>query len=240
MRCGVVVFPGSHGDHDVYHVLKHVLGQEVLFLWHGEKSLRGCELVVLPGGFAYGDRPQPGAAAAESPIMAAVERFAESGGCVLGIGNGFQILLAAGLLPGAAARNRDQRFECRDVFVRVERNDLPFTSGYEQGQVLRMPIAHAGGCYRDSDARLDELEASSGVVFRYVTPDGKVPQGDAEAWNAGGAARAIAGVCSEAGNVLGLMPHPERCAEGILGNEDGLAVFASAVGVGTEGTGVLP
>ena len=236
MRCGVVVFPGSHGDHDVYHVLKHVLGQEVLFLWHGEESVRGCELVVLPGGFAHGDQPEPGAAAAESPIMAAVRQFAESGGRVLGIGNGFQVLLAAGMLPGASRRNRGQRFECRDVSVRVERNDLPFTSEYAPGQVLRMPIAHSGGSFFDADGKLDKLEASSRVVFRYVPPEGDGADGDdpAERWNPGDSARAIAGVCNEAGNVLGMMPHPERCAEAILGSDDGLAVFMSAVG----GTGV--
>lgn len=242
MRCGVVVFPGSHGDHDAYHVLKHVLGQEVLFLWHGEETLRGCEMIVLPGGFSHGDRPQAGAAAAESPIMAAVRRFAEAGGQVLGIGNGFQILLAAGMLPGSTRRNQGQRFECRDVFVRVERNDLPYTAGYAQGQVLRMPIAHAGGCYFDTDKRLDGLEASSRVVFRYVTADGEVADGDdgqAGEWNVGGSARAIAGICNEAGNVLGLMPHPERGAKEILGNDDGLAMFASAAGAGAGPTEVM-
>ena len=230
MRCGVVVFPGSNCDHDVYHVLKHVLGQEVLFLWHDEPSVRGCELVVLPGGFSYGDYLRAGAMAVHSPIMSAVRELADAGGPVLGICNGFQMLLEARLLDGAMRRNRGLRFECRDVHLRVERNDLRFTSGYAEKQVVRMPIAHAEGCFIDSTAALDELEAASRVVFRYVDPAGE--QGD-EA-NVNGSARAIAGVCNEGGNVLGLMPHPERCAEQIFGNRDGLTLFASTVGVTAE------
>ncbi len=231
MRCGVVVFPGSNCDHDVYHVLKHILAQEVLFLWHGDATVRDCELVVVPGGFSYGDYLRAGAMAAHSPIMSAIRELATAGGPVLGICNGFQILLEAGLLPGAMRRNRSLRFECRDVFLRVERNDLPFTAGYAQGQVLRMPIAHAEGCYLDSVAALDELESTSQVVFRYAGPDGGEAAADgADGWNVNGSARAIAGVCNQAGNVLGMMPHPERCAEQVFANEDGLAVFASVVG----------
>jgi phosphoribosylformylglycinamidine synthase I len=225
VRCGVVVFPGSNCDHDVYHVLKHVLDQETLFLWHEDAGLKGCELVVLPGGFSYGDYLRAGALAARSPVMAAVRRHAEAGGLVLGICNGFQILLEAGLLPGAMRRNRDLRFLCQDVYLRVERNDLPFTSGYRVGQVLRMPIAHAEGNYEDEATRLDALEAAGGVVLRYVAPDGTLD----EAWNVNGSARAIAGVTNAAGNVLGLMPHPERAAEEVLGSEDGLAMFAGLV-----------
>ena len=236
MRCGVAVFPGSTGDHDVYHVLKHLLGQEVLFLWHGEASVRGCELVVLPGGFSHGDLPRAGAAAAQSPIMGAVRQFADAGGRVLGIGNGFQILLEAGMLPGSTHRNLSRRFECRDVFLRVERNDLSFTSGYTEGQVFRIPIAHAAGRYADSEEGLDELEGASRVVFRYVAPDGDRQD---EEWNVNGSERAVAGICNEGGNVLGLMPHPERCAEGILGNQDGLPVFASVLGAGADRIGAL-
>ncbi len=236
MRCGVVVFPGSNCDHDVYHVLKHVLSQEVLFLWHGDATVRECDLVVLPGGFSYGDYLRAGAMAVHSPIMTAVREFAAAGGPVLGICNGFQVLLEAGLLPGAMRHNRSLRFECRDVFLRVERNDLRFTSGYGEGQVVRMPIAHAEGCFIDSEPALDELEQAGQVAFRYVGPEGEVDD-DNVRWNVNGSARAIAGICNDDGNVLGMMPHPERCAEQVFANRDGLALFASMVGAGTE-TGV--
>lgn len=225
MRCGVVIFPGSNCDHDVYHVLKHVLDQTTTFLWHRDDTLKGCDLVVLPGGFSYGDYLRSGALAAQAPIMAAVRRHAEAGGLVLGVCNGFQILLEAGLLPGAMRFNRTLRFECRDAYLRVERADLPFTHRYAEGQVLRMPIAHAEGNYEDTPEALDRLEAEKRVVFRYVSPEGELD----EAWNVNGSARAIAGVVNEEGNVLGVMPHPERCAEEILGNTDGLAVFQAAV-----------
>jgi phosphoribosylformylglycinamidine synthase len=221
MRCGVVVFPGSNCDHDVYHVLKHVLDQDVLFLWHEDTSLKGCDLVVLPGGWSYGDYLRGGAMAALSPVMAAVERHAEQGGLVLGICNGFQVLCEAHLLPGALRRNQNLRFECRDVYLRVERDDLPFTRGYRGGQVIRLPIAHGEGNYEHSAAGLDRLEADRQVVFRYVSPAGELDP----AWNFNGSARSIAGVCNPTGNVLGLMPHPERCAEEVLGNVDGLALF---------------
>jgi phosphoribosylformylglycinamidine synthase len=227
MRCGIVVFPGSNCDHDVYHVLKHVLDQEVVFLWHQDTSLKGCELVVLPGGWSYGDYLRGGAMAALSPVLSAVREHAERGGKVLGICNGFQVLTEAHLLPGALRRNAGLRFECRDVYLRVERNDLPFTRGYAQGQVVRMPIAHGEGNYEHFESELDRLEANRQVVFRYVSPAGTVDP----AWNANGSARAIGGVCNEQGNVLGLMPHPERCAEEVLGNRDGLALFESVVRV---------
>jgi phosphoribosylformylglycinamidine synthase subunit PurQ / glutaminase len=227
MKCGVVVFPGSNCDHDAYHVLKHVLDQDTTFLWHQEDSLQGCDLVVLPGGFSYGDYLRAGAMAALSPVMAAVQRHAEAGGLVLGICNGFQVLLEAGLLPGAMRRNASLRFQCKDVHLKVERIDLPFTNKLRAGQVLRMPIAHAEGNYEDAPEKLDALEAAGQVVFRYSAPEGEVTP---EA-NPNGAARNIAGICNAQGNVLGLMPHPERCSEEILGNTDGLALFASAVGV---------
>ncbi len=225
MRCGVVVFPGSNCDHDVYHVLKHVLDQEVTFLWHEDDSLKGCELVVLPGGFAYGDYLRAGALAALSPVVGAVRRHAEAGGLIMGICNGFQVLLEAGLLPGAMRKNRDLRFQCRDVYLKVERTDLPFTRRLRAGQVLRMPIAHGEGNYEDSPESLDRLEAARQVVFRYVSPEGALD----DAWNWNGAARAIAGIVNAGGNVLGMMPHPERASEAVLGNTDGLTLFASAV-----------
>jgi len=228
VKAGVVVFPGSNCDHDVYHVLKHVLGQEAAFLWHQDDTLEGCDLVVLPGGFAYGDYLRAGALAALSPVMGAVRRHAEAGGLVLGICNGFQVLLEAGLLPGAMRRNQNLRFLCQDVHLAVERADLPFTGKLRAGQVIRIPIAHAEGNYEDAPERLDALEAKGQVVFRYVTPDGARADGDVEV-NPNGAARAIAGICNLGGNVLGLMPHPERCSEQVLGNTDGLAILAGAV-----------
>ncbi|HZF09538.1 MAG TPA: phosphoribosylformylglycinamidine synthase subunit PurQ [Thermoanaerobaculia bacterium] len=235
MRCGVVVFPGSNCDHDVYHVLKHVLDQEVSFLWHDEETLKGAELVVLPGGFAYGDYLRAGAMAALSPVMAAVKRHAEAGGLVLGICNGFQVLLEAKLLPGAMRRNQGLRFLCQDVYLKTERNDLPFTRDLAVGQVLRLPIAHAEGNYEDSAEHLDALEAARQVVFRYVQPDGSPAiGGEGDEWNPNGAARAIAGIVNAGGNVLGLMPHPERCAEEILGNTDGLKIFQSSVQFGAK------
>jgi phosphoribosylformylglycinamidine synthase I len=225
MRCGIVVFPGSNCDHDVYHVFKHVLAQDAVFLWHQDETLAGSDLVVLPGGFAYGDYLRAGAMAALSPVMAAVRRHAEAGGLVLGICNGFQVLLEAGLLPGAMRRNAGLRFVCRDVWLRVERTGLPFTARLTAGQLLRMPVAHAEGNYEDSTAHLDALEAAGQVVFRYVSPAGRTDPD----WNPNGAARAIAGICNATGNVLGLMPHPERCAEEILGNRDGLELLAGTV-----------
>ncbi|HEX2253855.1 MAG TPA: phosphoribosylformylglycinamidine synthase subunit PurQ [Thermoanaerobaculia bacterium] len=225
MRCGVVVFPGSNCDHDVYHVLRHVLQQDVTYLWHGDDDLKGCELVVLPGGFSYGDYLRAGALAAQSPVMNAVRRHAEAGGLVLGICNGFQMLLETGLLPGAMRRNRRLRFECRDVHLRVERTDTPFTRGYRQGQVIRVPIAHAEGNYEAPEETLAEIERDGLVVFRYVDAAGEVTD---EA-NVNGSAHAIAGLVDHAGNVLGMMPHPERCAEAVLGGTDGLALFAGLV-----------
>jgi phosphoribosylformylglycinamidine synthase len=233
VKAGVVVFPGSNCDHDVYHVLKHVLGQEATFLWHQDDTLKGCDLVVLPGGFAYGDYLRAGALAALSPVMGAVRRHAEAGGLVLGICNGFQVLLEAGLLPGAMRRNQNLRFLCQDVHLAVERADLPFTSQLRAGQVIRVPIAHAEGNYEDAAERLDALEANGQVVFRYVTPEGARADGDVEV-NPNGAARGIAGLCNAGGNVLGLMPHPERCSEAVLGNTDGLAILAGAVGAASR------
>lgn len=225
MRCGVVVFPGANCDHDVYHAIKHVVGQEAFFLWHGDEDLKGADLVVLPGGFSYGDYLRAGALAAHSPVMRSVQRHAADGGLVLGICNGFQILLESGLLPGAMRHNRRQRFECRDVHLRVERTDLPYTRGYAPGQVISLPVAHAEGNYEAPPEMLDEIEAAGQVVFRYVDADGEVTD---EA-NVNGSARNIAGVANTAGNVLGMMPHPERAVEAILGGTDGLALFTGLV-----------
>jgi phosphoribosylformylglycinamidine synthase I len=234
VKCAVVVFPGSNCDHDVYHVLKHTLGQETAFLWHQDDSLQGAELVVLPGGFSYGDYLRAGALAALSPVMGAVKRHAAAGGLVLGVCNGFQVLLESGLLPGAMRRNRRLRFECRDVFLRVERDDLPFTSKLRRGQVLRMPIAHGEGNYEDTPEALDALERNGQVVFRYAAPDGTPAAQDSERWNPNGSARAIAGVANREGNVLGLMPHPERSSEEMMGNTDGLLLFQSALESGSR------
>ena len=225
MKCGVVVFPGSNCDHDVQHLLSLLLGREPELLWHESEDLRGCELVVLPGGFSYGDYLRAGSMAALSPVMGAVKEHAERGGLVLGICNGFQILLEAGLLPGAMRRNRDLRFLGKDVTIRVERNDLPFTCRYRVGQVLRMPIAHAEGNYADGESALGELEARGQVVFRYCAADGTMD----DRHSPNGSERAIAGICNRSGNVCALMPHPERAAEEILGNSDGLDLFAGLV-----------
>ncbi len=225
MKCGVVVFPGSNCDHDIYHVLKHVLGQDVVFLWHQDQDIRGCDLVVLPGGFSYGDYLRSGALASLSSIMGAVRRHGEAGGLVLGVCNGFQILLEAGLLPGALVHNQSLRFECRDVFLRVETTDLPFTSAYRSRQVIRVPIAHMEGNFQAPEEVLDDLEAQGRVVFRYCDAEGQ-PACQA---NPNGSARDIAGIANDRGNILGMMPHPERCAEEILGNTDGLALFSGLV-----------
>lgn len=233
MRFGVVVFPGSNCDEDAYHAAKDLFGQDAEYLWHKDTDLKGADVVILPGGFAHGDYLRTGAIARFSPIMKQVEAFAAAGGPVVGFCNGFQILLEAGLLPGAMRRNENLRFLCRDVHLRVERADLPFTWKLEEGRILRFPIAHGEGNYEDSAENLDALEANGQVVFRYVTPDGERADGDPR-WNPNGAARGIGGICNIGGNVLGMMPHPERCAESILGNTDGLALLASAVEAGSR------
>ncbi|MBI2882094.1 MAG: phosphoribosylformylglycinamidine synthase subunit PurQ [Candidatus Tectomicrobia bacterium] len=222
MRFGVVTFPGSNCDHDCYHVLKHVLGRKTRFLWHKETGLGDLDCVVLPGGFSYGDYLRTGALARFSPVMRAVEDFAKGGGLVLGICNGFQILLEAGLLPGAMLRNRSLRFICRDVCVRVESGETPYTRGLG-GRVLKLPIAHMEGNYYADPATLRRLERERRVVFRYADPDGSVT----EAANPNGSLSNIAGICNEGRNVLGMMPHPERASEAALGGEDGRRLFDS-------------
>jgi phosphoribosylformylglycinamidine synthase subunit PurQ / glutaminase len=225
VKFGIVVFPGSNCDHDVYHVAKHVLGHEASFLWHKDPSFAGVDCVVLPGGFAHGDYLRAGAIARFSPIMKAVEAHAARGGLVLGICNGFQVLTEAGLLPGALMRNAALKYICRDVHLRVERQDTPYTARIKQGTVLKIPIGHGEGCYFAPEEVLKELEEKRQVVFRYCDENGQVTAGS----NPNGSLRAIAGVCNARGNVLGLMPHPDRCAEEALGNMQGRRVFDSIV-----------
>jgi phosphoribosylformylglycinamidine synthase len=220
---GVVVFPGSNCDHDCQHVLRDVLGQDVTMVWHKETSLAGLDGVILPGGFSYGDYLRTGAIARFSPVMNAVKQFADEGGMILGICNGFQILLEAGLLPGAMLRNRSLHFICKDVYIRVENAATPFTNTCKPGQVLKIPIAHADGNYYTDPVMLAGLQANAQVVFRYCTKDGEVTP---EA-NPNGSLDNIAGIRNDRGNVLGMMPHPERCAEDALGNEDGRVIFLS-------------
>jgi len=225
MNIGVVVFPGSNCDHDCQHIFKDVLEQAVTMVWHKESSLAGLDAVILPGGFSYGDYLRTGAIARFSPVMQAVKQFALEGGLVFGICNGFQILLEAGLLPGAMLRNRSLHFICRETYIKVENAATPFTNCYKPGQVLKIPIAHADGNYYTDPVTLAGLQANAQVVFRYCTPDGKVtpeacPNGSLDN---------IAGIRNTEGNVLGLMPHPERCAEAMLGNEDGRAIFQSMI-----------
>jgi phosphoribosylformylglycinamidine synthase len=225
MNIGVVVFPGSNCDHDCEHVLKNVLGQDVTMVWHKETSLVGLDGVILPGGFSYGDYLRIGAIARFSPVMSAVKQFAADGGLVLGICNGFQILLEAGLLPGAMLRNKSLHFICKDIYLRVENAATPFTSLCRPGQVLKIPIAHADGNYYTDPVTLAALQANAQVVLRYCDQDGNVTP---EA-NPNGSLDNIAGIRNAEGNVLGMMPHPERSAESVLGNEDGRLVLASMV-----------
>jgi phosphoribosylformylglycinamidine synthase subunit PurQ / glutaminase len=228
----VVVFPGSNCDHDAYHAARHVLGQEAEFIWHKETSLRGADVVILPGGFSHGDYLRTGAIARFSPIMAAVGEFARAGGPLLGICNGFQILLEAGLLPGAMLRNRDLKFHCEHVRVRVEQSDTPFTSRALAGQVLRIPIAHGEGNYYAEPDVLRRLEHAKRVIFRYCDAAGRTTDES----NPNGSLDNIAGICNEARNVVGLMPHPERACESVLGSADGLVLFESVISsLATEG-----
>ena len=225
MKFGIVVFPGSNCDHDAYHATRHVLGQDAEFLWHKDTALKGADVLILPGGFSYGDYLRTGAIARFSPIMPAVQAFAAKGGPVLGICNGFQILLEAGLIPGAMLRNRTVKFVCAHVHIRVEQTDTPFTCGARRGQVLRIPIAHGEGNYFATPDVLVKLEANRQVIFRYTTAQGEVTD---EA-NPNGSASGIAGICNDARNVVGLMPHPERASESALGSADGRVVLESAV-----------
>tara|TARA_B100000315_G_scaffold247350_2_gene275924 strand:+ start:663 stop:1364 length:702 start_codon:yes stop_codon:yes gene_type:complete len=225
MTFGVVVFPGSNCDHDCYDVLKRVFAQQVEFVWHKDTLLDGIDAVILPGGFSYGDYLRTGAIAQCSPIMGAVASFAERGGLVLGICNGFQILLEMGLLPGAMVRNTSLHFICRDVHIRIENSETPFTNRCETGQVLTIPIAHGEGNYFADDATLASLNAHRQVVFRYTSSQGELGSKS----NPNGSCEHIAGICNRQRNVIGMMPHPERCADATLGNRDGQLLFASMI-----------
>ncbi len=225
MHFAIIVFPGSNCDHDAYHAAKHVLGQDAEFVWHKETSLKGADVVILPGGFSHGDYLRTGAIARFSPIMGAVTEFAGQGGPVLGICNGFQILLEAGMLPGAMLRNRDLKFHCEHVHVRVEQTETPFTQRAVRGQVLKIPIAHGEGNYYADAETIRDLESSGRVVFRYCDSGGQVTPES----NPNGATNNIAGICNAARNIVGLMPHPERACEDALGSVDGLVLFESVV-----------
>jgi len=223
MRFGVVVFPGSNCDHDCHYVIGTVLGQDVDYVWHGSTDVSGYDCIVLPGGFAYGDYLRTGAIARFSPVMKAVEKHAAAGGLVIGICNGFQILLEAGLLPGAIMRNVGLKFICRFVDIRVETASTPWTSAASKGQVLRIPIAHNEGNYQVPPETLEDMKRKGQIVFRYCSPEGSVlPE-----FNPNGATENIAGVCNAEGNVLGMMPHPERASEAELGSADGMVIWQS-------------
>lgn len=223
MRFGVVVFPGTWSDRDCYFVLKDVLGQEVDYIWHQDTDISRYDCLILPGGFSYGDYLRPGAIARFSPVMAAVERFAGEGKLVWGICNGFQILCEAGLLPGVLLPNSSLQYRCQWTRLRVENNRTPYTRLCSPGQVLKIPISHYEGRYYVDADTLEELERKGRVVFRYATPQGEIA---AEA-NPNGALHNIAGIINEGGNVLGMMPHPERACEAVLGSEDGRLLFQS-------------
>ncbi len=226
MKFGVIVFPGSNCDHDAYHVISKHVGQPVDFIWHRETNLTSYDAVIVPGGFSYGDYLRAGALARFSPVMASVKEFAARGGFVLGICNGFQILCEAGLLPGALIRNRDLHFVCRHIHVRVETSDTPFTNELQTGVVLQLPVAHADGNYVCSDETLEDLRRHDRIVFRYCDEAANV----SEKSNPNGSRDSIAGICNEARNVLGLMPHPERACEELLGSMDGSGIFSSLTG----------
>jgi phosphoribosylformylglycinamidine synthase subunit PurQ / glutaminase len=226
VKIGVVTFPGSNCDYDCYKAVQEGLEAKAVFLWHGSHDLQGVDAVFLPGGFSYGDYLRAGAIAAMSPIMREVRAFADEGGPVAGICNGFQILCEAGMLPGALVRNTGLRFRSHAVHLRVERAEPPFASEYRVGQVLRIPIAHGEGCYFADPGVLDRLEGEGRVAFRYCDADGLVvPEA-----NPNGSARGIAGIVNDAGNVLGMMPHPERAVDPVLGSTDGLGLFRSLAG----------
>ncbi len=226
MKFGVLVFPGSNCDHDAYWVAGQVAKQPVIFLWHETHDLENCDAIIVPGGFAYGDYLRTGAIARFAPVMESVKKFADAGGLVIGICNGFQILCEAGLLPGALMRNAGLKYICKHVHVRVENSNTPFTNACSQGEVLRIPIGHMEGNYYCDEATLEQLRRQERVVFRYSTPEGQIT---AQA-NPNGSLDNIAGICSEGRNVLGMMPHPERASEDHLGSADGFKVFQSMVG----------
>jgi phosphoribosylformylglycinamidine synthase subunit PurQ / glutaminase len=225
MKFGVIIFPGSNCDHDAHWTVKHVLHQEATYLWHESHNLENCDAIIVPGGFAYGDYLRTGAIAKFSPVMESVRKFAADGGLVLGICNGFQILCESGLLPGAMMRNVGLKYVCKPVSVRVENVETPFTNACTKGEVLTIPIGHMEGNYFCDDATLQELLQSNRVVLRYSTASGEITP----AANPNGSLENIAGICSPGGNVVGMMPHPERSAEPELGGSDGIKIFQSIV-----------
>jgi len=225
MRFGVVVFPGSNCDHDTLHVLKDVFKQESFFLWHKEHDLKKADCIVLPGGFSYGDYLRSGAIARFSPLMQEIKEFALSGGIVMGICNGFQVLLELGLLPGAMLRNKNLKFLCQNVHVRIENTDTPFTNRGKLGQVLTIPIAHFDGNYYAEKAQIKKIKQNRQIALRYCTADGKL----SEESNVNGSVEHIAGLMNEKRNVLGMMPHPERASESCLGSCDGEIIFKSII-----------
>lgn len=222
-KIGVIVFPGSNCDHDAYHAMKHVMNAETTFLWHKDKEIKDLDLVIVPGGFSYGDYLRSGAIARFSPIMEAVQDYVKKGFPVLGICNGFQILLEAGLLPGAMLHNEKLRFVCKNVNIRVENNHSIFTSGMKEGAVLNVPVSHGEGNYFIEDNGLAELKENDQIAFRYCDADGNLTK---EA-NFNGSVDSIAGITNKQGNVLGMMPHPERAMEPLLGSSDGITFFES-------------
>ncbi|GIV04774.1 MAG: phosphoribosylformylglycinamidine synthase subunit PurQ [Fimbriimonadales bacterium] len=223
MKAGVIVFPGSNCDRDAYYALHDVLGYDTEYLWHADaRDLRPYGLIIVPGGFSYGDYLRPGAIARFAPIMDSLREYAERGGLVLGVCNGFQILCEAGLLPGALTRNLSLKFRCKPVHIRVENAETPFTCRYRQGEVLQAPIAHGDGRYVCDDTTLQRLRDNGQIIFRYCSPTGELD----EAWNPNGSIDHIAGVANERFNVLGMMPHPERACELLLGSEDGKRLLA--------------
>jgi len=225
MKFGIVTFPGSNSDEDAFLAVTDVLGQEAVYLWHKDHDLRGADVVILPGGFSYGDYLRAGAIARFSPIMREVIAHADRGGPVIGICNGFQIACEAGMLPGALLRNASLQFVSELSYVRVETNETRYTNQYAVGQILRIPISHGDGRYTADEATLDRLEQNGQVVFRYVNPAGEIDP----AHDPNGSMRGIAGIVNERGNVIGLMPHPERAAEAIVGSADGVALFESVL-----------
>jgi phosphoribosylformylglycinamidine synthase subunit PurQ / glutaminase len=222
-KFGVIVFPGSNCDHDAYYSLKKILGYDVTFIWHKDTDLQNSDVIILPGGFSYGDYLRTGAIARFSPVMNSVIDFAQNGGYVLGICNGFQILLEAGLLPGVMLKNKSLQFVCKDVYLTIENKDTYFTRDIKEKSVLKIPVAHGEGNYFADEAALKELEENKQIVFRYSSPDGKID----DACNPNGSVMNIAGIINKRGNILGMMPHPERASSSVLGKTDGALIFKS-------------
>ena len=222
-KFGIVVFPGSNCDYDAYYVIKKVLNYDAVFLWHKDKDIQNCDVIILPGGFSYGDYLRTGAIARFSHIMDSVFNFAEQGGYVFGICNGFQILLEAGLLPGCMLKNKSLQFICKDVYLSISNRDTVFTKGIDKVKTIKVPIAHGDGNYFADNDTLKSLEENNQIVFQYSSKDGEM----SEAFNANGSVMNIAGIINKKGNVLGMMPHPERCSSDILGKTDGSLIFNS-------------